>query len=436
MLYHDRSAPSSPSRARSGARVRRARGSAVPQPARAAAATVRATPQPRPARRFVLRRAGDQLRPRRPAVAASPRRARSHASRRCAGTPPARWLGFQAMQDGYYILGSGLYKGEPFSFLWPFSQAFAATVTLDEVPALRPTISRELNARLVGLRSYLDTNNSGAPEGTYTSTLAAFDGTVAPPAGPGGAKYYDDNDWIGIELMRAYELTRSPAAARCAPRGSWPSRWPAGRQAPNSAARADCPSRTRPKTPTATRSRRRQPPSWRCSSTKRPTARRTSSSPCRPTNGCAAACFEPNGMYGDHVNKRGIDRTIPVELHAGGDDRRRDAALPGDRQRRLPVPGAPDRQGSARPTSRPNGWAPKSRSSRRSTSATCSTSTRSPTTRPDRRSPRPTSTMHGSTCGSATTSSSPARPRPASCWCRRRSSQIYGLLSSPPSTYF
>ena len=60
--------------------------------------------------------------------------------------------------------------------------------------------ANELNARLVGLRSYLDTNNAGAPEGTYTSTLPAFDGTVAPPVGPGGPKYYDDNDWVGIEL--------------------------------------------------------------------------------------------------------------------------------------------------------------------------------------------------------------------------------------------
>jgi hypothetical protein len=41
----------------------------------------------------------------------------------------------------------------------------------------------------------------------FDRTLAAFDGTVAPPAGPGGTKYYDDNDWIGIELVRAYKLT-------------------------------------------------------------------------------------------------------------------------------------------------------------------------------------------------------------------------------------
>ncbi len=127
-------------------------------------------------------------------------------------------IAFEAMQKAYYISGSGLYEGEPFSFLWPFSQALAATVTLSHIPSfttipgLSSTFAHELNARLIGLRSYLDTANSGAPEGTYTSTLPAFDGTVAPPAGPGGAKYYDDNEWVGIELVRVYELTHSASA--------------------------------------------------------------------------------------------------------------------------------------------------------------------------------------------------------------------------------
>jgi hypothetical protein len=115
------------------------------------------------------------------------------------------------MQRRYYIRGSGLYAGEPFSYLWPFSQALAATVTLENVPALRSRLARDLKARMVGLRSYFDPDNSGASEGAYTSILPAYDGTVAPPAGPGGPKYYDDNDWVGLELVRAYKLTREPA---------------------------------------------------------------------------------------------------------------------------------------------------------------------------------------------------------------------------------
>ena len=133
------------------------------------------------------------------------------------GDPARALVALEAMQHVYYIPGSGLYTGEPFSYLWPFSQALAATVTLSnmtgiaKIPGLTSALERELNARLVGLKSYLDLDNSGQPEGEFTSSLAAYDGTVAPPSGPGGAKYYDDNEWVGIELMRVYEKTRAPA---------------------------------------------------------------------------------------------------------------------------------------------------------------------------------------------------------------------------------
>ena len=128
------------------------------------------------------------------------------------GNPARALSAFEAMQRYYYVRGSGLYEGEPFSFLWPFSQAFAATVSMANVSKLPIALAPELHARLIGLRNYLDTNNSGAPEGTFTSTLAAFDGTVASPTGPGGAKYYDDNDWIGIELARIYKKTHNAGA--------------------------------------------------------------------------------------------------------------------------------------------------------------------------------------------------------------------------------
>ena len=131
-------------------------------------------------------------------------------------------VALEAMQANYYIRGTGLYKGEPFSYLWPFSQALAATVSVANIPGVKgaPTLwavlARELKARQVGLRNYFDPDNAAAPEGVYASTLPAFDGTVTPPAGPGGAKYYDDNDWIGIELVRLYELTREPGVLSAA----------------------------------------------------------------------------------------------------------------------------------------------------------------------------------------------------------------------------
>jgi Glycosyl hydrolase family 76 len=157
-----------------------------------------------------VRRGGTRARGR-SAASRSPRARRKPAKPVLRGNAGRALVAFQAMQKYYYLQGSGLYSGEPFSYLWPFSQAFAVTVSMTHVPRIPLSLTRELKARLVGLGSYLDRDNSGAPEGLYTSTLAAFDGTVAPPAGPGGTKYYDDNDWIGIELARAYELTHDPS---------------------------------------------------------------------------------------------------------------------------------------------------------------------------------------------------------------------------------
>jgi hypothetical protein len=127
------------------------------------------------------------------------------------GNPLRALLAFQAMQQRYAIPGSALYIGEPFSYLWPFSQAMTATITMANIPKLGVPLGNELHQRLVGLSSYLDTNNSGEPEGVYTSILPAYDGTIAPPSGPGGPKYYDDNDWVGIELARLYRIDHNQA---------------------------------------------------------------------------------------------------------------------------------------------------------------------------------------------------------------------------------
>ncbi len=201
------SAPVAAARARShpvaGAGVARQSRSSSLYPAGAYRPAI-PSPSPRPAD-------VGHSRPRGTAAAARPRTRRKRKTPALHGNPARALLAFQAMQRVYYIPGSGLYAGEPFSYLWPFSQALAATISLANVPALARTMAHEIPSRLVGLQAYLDPDNSGASEGAYTSTLPGYDGTVAPPAGPGGPKYYDDNDWVGIELVRLYKLTHSAA---------------------------------------------------------------------------------------------------------------------------------------------------------------------------------------------------------------------------------
>ncbi len=143
------------------------------------------------------------------------------------GNPARALLAYEAMQQNFYIPGTGLYEGEPYSYLWPFSQALAATVSVSNIPGqaaiAASTYSRELKVRLFGLQKYWsptppadqpvageqpeeeETGEGSEPAeaaGIAPPALPSFNGEVVPP---GGASYYDDNEWVGIELMRLYE---------------------------------------------------------------------------------------------------------------------------------------------------------------------------------------------------------------------------------------
>jgi hypothetical protein len=149
------------------------------------------------------------------------------------GNPARALLAFQAMQQSFYIPGTGLYEGEPYSYLWPFSQALAATVSVANIPgqvaSAASTDSHELKARIVGLQKYWGAPTPVAGQGTGEQpeseehgegsepteaagiappALPSFNGEVVPP---GGASYYDDNEWVGIELARLYKLHHEAA---------------------------------------------------------------------------------------------------------------------------------------------------------------------------------------------------------------------------------
>jgi hypothetical protein len=171
-----------------------------------------------------------------PSAAARP----AHAKRPVLSTDATRaLLAYQAMQQNFYVPGTGLYRGEPeYSFLWPFSQALAATVSLSHIPHAPVRFEGALRALMVGLQQYLgplpapaveasepaaatETTAAGQPTGGSTvaagasstaTTVRSYDDNVAPPVGPGGASYYDDNEWVGIELARLYELDHNAAA--------------------------------------------------------------------------------------------------------------------------------------------------------------------------------------------------------------------------------
>jgi Glycosyl hydrolase family 76 len=162
------------------------------------------------------------------------------------GNPARALLAFKTMQRYFYLQGTGLYKGEPYSFLWPFSQALAATVSLAHIPGEASALAHELRVRMFGLERYWEASSHPSPEqsgeqSTEQSTIASvaplpsFAGTVAPPLGAGGTSYYDDNEWVGIELARLYELNHEAFALQQARQimafvmAGWQTTTPSGR---------------------------------------------------------------------------------------------------------------------------------------------------------------------------------------------------------------
>src|SRR5262249_7176711 len=147
-------------------------------------------------------------------AAALNRRVRTRPPAPLRGNPARSLLSLQAMQRFFYIQGTGLYREEPYStpyaFLFPFSQALAATVSASYIPRQAKNLAGELRLQLHGLQKYFKTSSVGAPGSSPESTLARRASYSA--AESGGTSYYDDNEWVGIELMRIYKLNHNRAA--------------------------------------------------------------------------------------------------------------------------------------------------------------------------------------------------------------------------------
>ncbi len=122
-----------------------------------------------------------------------------------------RWramTALDAMDRTFSVADSGLYR-ERFSkdkvfdvaFLWPMTQVLACHIDLALMPEtmVEPDEIRHVSE---ATEAYYD--DSREPP--------AFSSYLAPPAGWVSDRYYDDNVWLGVELMRTWQLTRDPLA--------------------------------------------------------------------------------------------------------------------------------------------------------------------------------------------------------------------------------
>ncbi len=100
---------------------------------------------------------------------------------------------YQVMQSKYYDASNNSYYG---TFAWPYSQAMGATISVASLPNMHHQLRTDLVARLTGLEVYAD--HADPPPAGYLSE-PGNDSTTA-------ARFNDDNEWIGIELLRLYHL--------------------------------------------------------------------------------------------------------------------------------------------------------------------------------------------------------------------------------------
>jgi len=120
---------------------------------------------------------------------------------------------YNALQQNFYAAHQSLYRGSPsnscgtYSCLWPFTNAAAGTVFLYGAPN-GARYSTDVAARMTGLGHYADPAEVSP---TGAAQPPAYQSAPAPPLGSGGATYYDDNAWTGLNLIHAYLLTSNHA---------------------------------------------------------------------------------------------------------------------------------------------------------------------------------------------------------------------------------
>ena len=109
---------------------------------------------------------------------------------------------FGAMQRYFYVPERRLFRetyphrgGPTYSYLWPFTEALAATVDFGGLVAPK---QGGVHALFEGLKAYWHPRSSPPP---------GYDSSVRPPLGPGGDKYFDDNNWVARVLLQWYRMS-------------------------------------------------------------------------------------------------------------------------------------------------------------------------------------------------------------------------------------
>jgi hypothetical protein len=107
-------------------------------------------------------------------------------------------VSFWAMRHEFLNTGTDTYRERAgvagAAAAWPYSQALAATIAMTAVPKRGRLYVREAERRIDGLKPYM------RPDGAYAAGMGS------------GDVYYDDNEWIALELVRWWNFHHDRAA--------------------------------------------------------------------------------------------------------------------------------------------------------------------------------------------------------------------------------
>jgi hypothetical protein len=109
---------------------------------------------------------------------------------------------FYDPQTSFYLEEYPRTGGNPWSYVWPFSQAMIATQDMAGLPDGK-RYRDDVADRYTALEAYWNAETD--PPG--------YDSYLRPPAGQGGDKFYDDNEWNALGFIQRHYMTPGGDAA-------------------------------------------------------------------------------------------------------------------------------------------------------------------------------------------------------------------------------
>jgi hypothetical protein len=111
---------------------------------------------------------------------------------------------YGALWEQFYLRDERLFRetapydtGYPYAYLWPLSQTLGVATEMATLPEADPQYTFDALSVASAIEAYFDDDRQPPAYSSY----------FPPPYGHPNDRFYDDNAWIGIELMRAYDVT-------------------------------------------------------------------------------------------------------------------------------------------------------------------------------------------------------------------------------------